>query len=117
VYYINLREKYSRAKKNTIDFFSSSFGEKIKSVSIADDDRIIQINCSRSQFYFAIRGKYTNVFYSGEDESFEAFKTLDEDTLIEIKKEFLNKSFTTSFNIPDLSLPSSTDYLITGIVH
>ena len=28
--FINLREKYSRAKKNTIDFFSSSVGEKIK---------------------------------------------------------------------------------------
>ncbi len=109
--FINLREKYSRAKKNTIDFFSSSVGEKIKSVTIADDDRIIQVKCSRSEFYFAIRGKYTNVFYLGEDENFAAFKTLDEDTLTEIKKEFLSKSFTTSFNIPDLSLPSSKDYL------
>jgi len=109
--FINLREKYSRAKKNTIDFFNSSVDEKIESVTIADDDRIIQVKCSRSEFYFAIRGKYTNVFYFGEDESFEAFKNLDEDTLAEIKKEFYNKSFTTDFNIPDLSLPSSTDYL------
>ena len=110
--YINLREKYSRAKKNTIDFFSSSFGEKIKSVSIADDDRIIQIKCSRSEFYFAIRGKYTNVFYLAEDESFEAFKSLDETTLTEIKEEFNNKTFTTNYNIPELSLPSSEDFLI-----
>ncbi len=76
--FINLREKYSRAKKNTIDFFSNSVGEKIKSVKIADDDRIIKIECSHSEFYFAIRGKYTNVFYLGEDESFEAFKNLDD---------------------------------------
>jgi len=109
--FINLREKYSRAKKNTIDFFSSSVGEKIKFVKIADDDRIIKIECSQSEFYFAIRGKYTNVFYLGEDGSFKAFKNLDEDTLAEIKKEFYNKSFTTYFNIPDLSLPSFTDYL------
>jgi len=109
--FINLREKYSRAKKNTIDFFSNSVGEKIKFVKIADDDRIIKIECSQSEFYFAIRGKYTNVFYLGEDESFKAFKNLDEDTLAEIKKEFYNKSFTTYFNIPDLSLPSSIDYL------
>ena len=110
--FINLREKYSRAKKNTIDFFSSSVGEKIKSVTIADDDRIVQVKCSRSEFYFAIRGKYTNVFYLGEDESFEAFKTFDEDILAKIKNEFFNKIFTTYFNIPDLTLPSSEDYLL-----
>ena len=109
--FINFREKYSRAKINTIDFFSNSVGEKIKLVTIADNDRIIQVKCSRSEFYFAIRGKYTNVFYLGEDESFQAFKTLDENTLVEIKREFLNKTFTNSFNIPDLSLPSSADYL------
>ena len=68
--FINLREKYSRAKKNTIDFFSSSVGEGIKSVKIADNDRIIQVKCNHSEFYFAIRGKYTNVFYLGEDERF-----------------------------------------------
>jgi len=110
--FINLREKYSRAKKNTIDFFSSSVGEKIKSVTIADDDRIIQIKCNRSEFYFAIRGKYTNVFYLDEDKSFGAFKTFDEDILAKIKNEFLNKIFTTNFSLPDLSLPSSADYLI-----
>jgi predicted ribosome quality control (RQC) complex YloA/Tae2 family protein len=109
--FVNLREKYSRAKKNTIDFFNTSVGEIIESVTIANDDRIIQVKCSRSEFYFAIRGKYTNVFYLGEDKSFEAFKNLDEDTLAEIKKEFYKKSFTTVFNIPDLSLPSSEDYL------
>ncbi len=110
--FINLREKYSRAKKNTIDFFSNSVGEKIIGVRIADDDRIIKIECSYAEFYFAIRGKYTNVFYLGENESFEAFKTLEKDTLAEIKKEFLNKYFTTDFNIPDLTLPSFKYYLI-----
>jgi len=110
--FINLREKYSRAKKNTIDFFSNSVGEKIISLVIADDDRIIQVKCSRSQFYFAIRGKYTNVFYLGEDKSFETFKTFDEDKLAKIKNEFLNKIFATNFNLPDLSLPSSAEYLI-----
>lgn len=110
--FINLRDKYSRAKINTIDFFSNSVSDNIKIVSIADDDRIIQVKCSHSDFYFAIRGKYTNVFYLGKDERFEAFKTLNKDTLAEIKREFLNKTFTISFNIPDLSLPSSEDYLI-----
>ena len=42
---------------------------------------------------------------------FKAFKSIDEDMLTEIKNEFLIKNFTTDFNIPDLSLPSSIDYL------
>jgi predicted ribosome quality control (RQC) complex YloA/Tae2 family protein len=109
--FINLRERYSRAKKNTIDFFSNSVGEKIKSVKIADDDRIIKIECSRSEFFFTIRGKYTNLFYLGEDDNFKAFKNLDEDKLAEIKKEFYTKNFTTDFNVPDLSLASSANYL------
>jgi len=109
--FINLREKYSRAKKNTIDFFNNSIGEKIESVTIANDDRIVQVKCNHSEFYFAIRGKYTNVFYLGEDENFNAFKSLEEDTLLEIKKEFLSKTFTSEFNIPDLTLPFSADYL------
>ncbi len=109
--YLNLREKYSRAKKNTIDFYNSSIGNKIKSIKIADDDRIVKIECSYVDFYFAVRGKFTNVFYMREDENFEAFKNLDEVELSEIKNEFLGKTFTNKYNFPDLSLPSAKNYL------
>ncbi len=33
--YINIRRNYSRAKKNTVNFFDNAFGEKISSLEIA----------------------------------------------------------------------------------
>jgi predicted ribosome quality control (RQC) complex YloA/Tae2 family protein len=110
--FINLRDKYSRAKKNTIDLFSNSIGDKIISVKIAEDDRIIKIECSHSEFYFAIRGKYTNVFYLRNDKRPETFKTLDDDILEAIKKEFREKTFTSVFSLPDFELPSNEYYLL-----
>ena len=60
--YLNLRQNYSRAKKNTVNFFNDLSGKKISSIEIADNDRIVKIGCSNSDIYFAIRGKYTTYF-------------------------------------------------------
>jgi predicted ribosome quality control (RQC) complex YloA/Tae2 family protein len=40
--YINLREAYSRAKKNTADFFNEYLPSKLKQIEIAEDDRIVK---------------------------------------------------------------------------
>jgi predicted ribosome quality control (RQC) complex YloA/Tae2 family protein len=109
--FINLRYKYTRAKKNTLNFFSGAIGEKMNSLQIADDDRIIKLECSHSQIYFAIRGKYTNVFCLNEHNEIAAFKNVDKDYLSDIKNEFFSKIFISEFNIPDLSLTSSNNYL------
>lgn len=110
--FINIRSKYSKAKKNTIDFFKDAAGQEINFLEIAEDDRIIRIACSHSILYFTIRGKYTNVFYIKEDDSIEAFKSVENEYLSKVKKEFLRKKFISTFNSPDLSLPSSKNYLI-----
>jgi predicted ribosome quality control (RQC) complex YloA/Tae2 family protein len=96
--YLNLRQNYSRAKKNTMNFFNDLSGKKISSIEIADNDRIVKIGCSNSDIYFAIRGKFTNIFYSDNEHPLEVFKSIDEQNLLELKKEFDHKIFINRYN-------------------
>lgn len=97
--FINVRRKYSRAKKNTIEFFNELLGKIIKEVLIASDDRIIKIITDKSDLIFAIRGKYTNLFFNSSN--LLPFKNEDEENLIKFKQEFENKFFHKSLNIPE----------------
>ncbi len=107
--YINLREKYSRAKKNTINLFTEFINKNIESIEICIDDRIIRIKIGSGYLYFTIRGKYTNV-YAESDDNLESFKTIDDEDLKWLQKEFKNKAYSTDFNIPDLYLSFKEDY-------
>ncbi len=64
---MNLRNNLFESKKNTVNFFDDLIGEKISSLEIADNDRIIKIKCANSKIFFTIRGKFTNVFYLDEE--------------------------------------------------
>ncbi len=101
--YMWLKRKFSRAKKNTIDFFPSFNRAKIIDLSIALDDRIIKFSTTSGQIYFIIRGNLTNVFIIYDDQ-IQAFKKEDEQKLELLKKEFLTKEFISSFNMIDKSL-------------
>jgi predicted ribosome quality control (RQC) complex YloA/Tae2 family protein len=97
--FINVRTKYSRAKKNTIEFFNELISKPIKEVLIASDDRIIKIVTDTGDLIFAIRGKYTNLFFNSVD--LISFKNESEENLTKFKQEFENKFFHKSFNIPE----------------
>lgn len=108
--YLTIKNTFSRAKKNTIDFFNQSVDEKIHSLEIAADDRIIKFNLEHSEIYFAIRGKFTNVFFSN-NEVFIPFKTIGQAELSVIHDEFLNKKFSEDWNSINLYLDVETNYL------
>lgn len=108
--YLTIKNTFSRAKKNTIDFFNQSVDEKIHSLEIAVDDRIIKFNLEHSEIYFAIRGKFTNVFFSN-NEVFIPFKTIGQAELSVIHDEFLNKKFSEDWNAINLHLVVETNYL------
>jgi predicted ribosome quality control (RQC) complex YloA/Tae2 family protein len=95
--FINIRNKFVRAKKNTIEFFSELTSKTIKEVLIASDDRIIKIVTDAGDLIFAIRGKYTNLFF--DSINLLPFKNENEENLITFKQEFENKYFHNSFNI------------------
>lgn len=110
--HITLKKKYARAKKNTIGFFSKAIGEKLTSIEIAEDDRIVKLNLTHAALFFAIRGKYTNVFCLTEDNRFLPFKSVDEQILQLTEKEFNEKKYLSDWNEIDLSLVQNSDYLI-----
>ena len=97
--YVNVRNKFSRAKKNTIGFFSELVNNKIKEFLIASDDRIIKIVTDIGDLLFAIRGKHTNIFFNSN--ILYSFKNETQENLIIYKQEFETKFFHNSFNIPD----------------
>jgi predicted ribosome quality control (RQC) complex YloA/Tae2 family protein len=108
--YLNVRKNYSRAKKNTMNFFNEVINDKIRSLEIAKDDRIIKIKCAYSEIYFAIRGKFTNVFCIDETDNLLSFKSVDEQILLNMKKEFTQKLFLGGYNQIDISSENTENY-------
>ncbi|MDZ7623979.1 MAG: NFACT RNA binding domain-containing protein [Ignavibacteriaceae bacterium] len=109
--YLNIRKNYSRAKKNTVNFFDAALGEKIDSLQIANDDRIIKLKCTHSEIYFTIRGKFTNVFFFDADNQLHPFKSVDAPSFENIKKEFSERVYLNGWNQIDLLIESSENYL------
>lgn len=100
--FINIRNKFSRAKKNTVEFFTELIHHTIKDVLIASDDRIIKFVTDSCDLIFAIRGKYTNIFCNSD--TLKSFKNEDEENLLKFRNEFETKDFSKRLNIPDSKL-------------
>jgi predicted ribosome quality control (RQC) complex YloA/Tae2 family protein len=98
--FITLRNKYSRAKRNSVSFFESYLPMDIISVDIAQYDRVIRFNSQECSLYFLIRGKYTNavlVTSEGLILPFKKSEEQDEDLLI---KEMRELNFSNIFSYP-----------------
>jgi len=106
--YINIKYKFARAKKNTINFFEELIGTEVTDVQIPSCDRIIKITAGVYEIYFAIRGKYTNVFIISKVD-IQSFKSEDEEYLLRFKEEVSAKSFISKFNfIEDEAIKDKT---------
>jgi len=104
--FINLKENYNRAKKNTIDIFNEILEAELKTIEISDSDRIIRINSGKGSLYFLIRGKFTNVCYQSKNNELQYFKNPPDVNNDEALQKELNGSiFIQKFN----SLPPIMD--------
>ena len=108
--FINIREKYLRAKKNTINLFPEFLNKKIVKIEIADYDRIIKLKLENGSVYFTIRGKYTNVIAVSNNDEISTFKKIESYKLIILKDELLSKKYTSYYNFPDLSIGLVNNY-------
>ncbi|NWF90774.1 MAG: fibronectin/fibrinogen-binding protein [Ignavibacteriaceae bacterium] len=96
--YFLIKNRYNRAKKNTLSFFNNFLPSKLKSISIAEFDRIIKFELESSSIFFLIRGKETNVVLIKDSVELSAFKKLKK--VSELLQELTNLKFTSSFTIP-----------------
>jgi predicted ribosome quality control (RQC) complex YloA/Tae2 family protein len=94
--YLSRKEIHYKSKKNVMDFFSNHIPDKIRSVSIAQDDRIIKIKLENSNLFFLIRGTNSNVILIKNDE-ISSFKKESQESLINIKDEVFSKNYIDSF--------------------
>ncbi len=106
--FINVRSKFSRARKNTVTFFDELIEAVIDNVLIACDDRIIRIVTDKGDLFFTIRGKYTNLFLKSNN-GIQSFKNEDEGILSRTLIEFSEKKYTDQFIYPDNNLITGKD--------
>lgn len=98
--FIQIRDDYNRAKKNTLDIFPGYLPMQFIDASIADNDRIIRFNFGTFNIYFFLRGKNTNVVLINDENKLSAFKKFN-DNEQELINNFSKKKYITGFNIPD----------------
>ena len=108
--YINLKDSFYRAKKNTIDFFSEHLPLKLIQFEIASADRILRIKLETGFLYFTVRGKYTNISFQLENNKLENFKDPPDDfNEFEFLKEMDSTNFIEHLNIPHFKLQTDGD--------
>ena len=96
--FLILKRKISIPKRNLVDFFNALLPLNIISVEIADNDRIIRIQTDKSSLYFAIRGKFTNMYLIHGDSEIESFKKSDKKIKENFRQEVFKCRFISGFN-------------------
>ncbi len=101
--FINLKELSSRKKRNSVTIFPEIINLKFSDLFIAKKDRVLlfQIENEISLFY-AIRGKYTNLYLLNTKE-FLSFKKIVPEDLAKIRDKFLSLEFVSPLTFPDFS--------------
>jgi len=94
--YLVIKENFSRAKKNTVNIFDNFKTSYLLSFKIAENDRIIKIKTEKYSLYYAIRSKYTNVYFI-DDERIDEFKKTNEDIVNSFKEEIKAINFISRF--------------------
>lgn len=107
--FIRIKDDHRKAKKNLINFFNGHFPTLLACLKIAEGERIIKFEFSKSELYFMIRGGNSNVFFVDKYKNVSPFrkqKISDENLLDELE----NLNFTDKYYYPDLSLFSENNY-------
>lgn len=107
--FITMKKEYHRTKKNSIDFFVEYLPANLERFEISTSDRIIKIKCPDINFYFAIRGKFTNVFAEKNNKILTSFKSEEESYLEDFEREIAGQKFTSMKNIPNFAEGSFTE--------
>lgn len=91
--YITIKTLHHKAKKNTKIFFDSCINNKINSISIAENDRVIKFELTQNSIYFLVRGSDTNVISLDNKGNASSFKKLPKNELEKIVDEINTTNF------------------------
>ncbi|MFN3873115.1 MAG: NFACT RNA binding domain-containing protein [Ignavibacterium sp.] len=101
--YILFKDFYIRAKKNSLELFESLKGKSITNVLIAESDRVVALTINDDAIlFFTIRGKFTNVYLKSNN-AFHSFKKTENEDLINIETDLINKHYINEFNLPEFT--------------
>jgi predicted ribosome quality control (RQC) complex YloA/Tae2 family protein len=94
--YINYKDVYHKAKKNTINFFNDWLPSTITNIEIALKDRVIKIRLTDSALIIFFRGGLSNVFLIDSHNELHSFKKIDKEDRDKIAEEINSMTFTNS---------------------
>lgn len=96
--YICIKSSSKIAKRNVLSFFKDELPSILNSAAIAVNDRIFLLDFTAIKVFFAIRGKFTNVYFMESDGNLTSFKECDSDILSDFKADISNLVFTSYLN-------------------
>lgn len=94
-----LKNNFSRAKKNSVDFFTDILPSTLLDISIAINDRVLKFKFEKFIIYFMIRGKFTNLILVDFNNNLFPFKDIEDDYINILKNEIPKINFINNFNI------------------
>lgn len=105
--FIIIKDAYSRAKKNSIDFFPNFFPSTLKMLEIAYRERIIKFTFEGFYLFYTLRGKDSNICVVDSNNNLFTFKSIkiDKEELI---NNFNKQKYSSMFNLPLQEIESIT---------
>lgn len=95
--YLQIRDSFRRAKKNTSSFFEDYSGASMKDVQIAGFERIIKFIFDNFSLFLIFRGKDSNALLLKGNDQVDVFKTVDDTSIKSILHEINTIEFGASF--------------------
>ncbi len=106
--YLQIRNSFRRAKKNTSSFFQNLSGAKLNEIQIAGFERILKFIFDDFSLFLVFRGKDSNALLLTNNDEVEVFKNVDDASIKIILSEISTIEFGASFIfINELAIHSS----------
>lgn len=86
-FHFYFKEEHRKAKKNTANFFTEFFPQKITSIKIALGERIIVLEMVSGKLFILFRGNKSNCFYLDSSNGLYPFKKINDEQLLKLKNE------------------------------
>ncbi|MCK9211459.1 MAG: NFACT RNA binding domain-containing protein [Ignavibacteriaceae bacterium] len=106
--YLQMRDSFHRAKKNTSSFFEEYCNAELRTIQIAKFERIIKLTFDNFSIFLLFRGKDSNALLVSNIGGTEVFKDYTNETFNKIIAELNETDFVNTFSFPNELNPAPT---------